>query len=67
MTTTLADRNYVDEALSALDQCNTDADLVNWDDRFTNNERYINLSDKLISELEGAYDKRVRAISKGED
>jgi hypothetical protein len=62
MTTTLADAQYVDEALAALEQCKTDADVTNWDDRWCSNERYLNLSERQVKQLEDAYDKRVAWI-----
>lgn len=62
MTTTIADQQYVDEALAALDQCNSDADLMNWDDRYTSNERYLALSNEQVKRLEAAYNKRVRWV-----
>lgn len=62
MTTTLSDTQYVDDALAALERCKTDRDLSNWDDRWTNNERYIGLPENLVKRLEAAYDKRVRWV-----
>lgn len=60
---TLEDRAYVTEALAALALCQTDADLVAYDDRYSNNERYIHLSEPLVREMEAAYDKRLWVIA----
>lgn len=60
--TTLSDTQYVEEALAALERCATDHDLSNWDDRFCSNETYINLPEKLVRDLETAYDKRLRWV-----
>lgn len=62
MTTTLADVQYVDEALEALEAVTTDRGLSDWSDRFTNNERYIELADKLVKRLEDAYNKRADLV-----
>jgi hypothetical protein len=62
MTTTLEDARYVEEALAALERCETDNDLSNWDDRWGSNERYISLPDHLVKRLEAAYDKRLRWV-----
>lgn len=62
MIATLSDVQYVDEAIAALDRCKADADLSNWSDRWTNNEVYIALPEKLVNRLEDAFDKRVRWV-----
>lgn len=62
MTTTLADVQYVDEAIEALAEVKTDRGLSDWNDRWTNNERYIHLPDALVKRLEDAYDQRVRFV-----
>lgn len=59
---TLADRQYFDAALAALETCKSDRDLSNWDDHWASNEHYINLPESLVKKLEQAYDKRVRWI-----
>lgn len=63
MTTTLEDANHVAEALVALAAVTDDAGLTNWDDRYTSNERYLNLPASLVMKLEDAYDKRLREIA----
>lgn len=62
MTTTLADAQYVEEALAALERCKTDTELTNWDDRWCSDYRYINLPEHQVKRLEAAYDNRVRWI-----
>lgn len=62
MTTTLSDTQYVEEALAALERCETDRDLSNWDDRYCSNEIYIHLPEALVKRLEDAYDKSVRWV-----
>lgn len=62
MTTTLADIQYVEEALAALAKCKTDNDLSNWDDRWASNERYLALPEKSVRELEAAYHKRLTSV-----
>ncbi|WP_323015692.1 hypothetical protein [Devosia sp.] len=62
MIATLSDVQYVEEAITALERCKTDAALSNWSDRFCNNERYISLPEKLVSRLEDAFDRRVRWV-----
>lgn len=59
---TMADKQYFDDALAALETCKSDRDLSNWDDRWASNEEYLHLPEKLVRDLEAAYDKRVRWI-----
>lgn len=53
---------YTTQAIEALEQCKTDADLVAWDHTNTNNHQYLSLPDDLVKALEEAYDKRVRWV-----
>lgn len=62
MITTLSDVQYVEEAIAALERCKTDTAPSNWSDRWTNNEVYIALPEKLVNRLEDAFDKRVRWV-----
>lgn len=62
MIATLSDVQYVEEAIAALECCKTDSALSNWSDRWTSNEVYIALSEKLVRRLEDAFDKRVRWV-----
>lgn len=62
---TLADQAFLTEALEELAKCQTEAALVNWDDRFTSNEAYIHLPDALSQQLEAAYRKRVAHVLGG--
>lgn len=59
---TLDNTQYAEAATAALAECKNDSDLMEWDDRWTNNERYIHLPDALVKKLEGAYDTRIREL-----
>lgn len=63
--TSLADRVYFEDAVKALEECHTETQLVNWDDRFTSNEAYIHLPDDLAAKLEAAYRRRVAHVLGG--
>lgn len=62
---TLADEIYLSEALDALHRCVTELELVNWDDRWASNEKYLHLPTDMIDRLETAYKQRVTFILGG--
>ncbi len=62
---TLADKDYVAEALKALSECFTELELVNWDDRYASNEQYMHLSTLEVDRLESEYRKRVAFVLGG--
>ena len=62
---TLADEIYLSEALGALSKCNSELDLVNWDDRFASNEAYLHLPTAMVDRLEDEYRKRVAYVLGG--
>ena len=62
---TLADREYLNEALAALSNCTTEFDLVSFDDKFCSNEAYLHLPTVMIDRLEDEYRKRVAFVLGG--
>jgi hypothetical protein len=62
---TLADEIYLSEALEALSKCITEADLVNFDDQYCSNEKYMHLPTESIDRLENERLKRIQFLMGG--
>lgn len=53
---------FVSTALADLEKCQTDAEIIAWDDANTSNVTYLELPIDLIKKLEAAYDTKVRWV-----